>query len=778
MRKEHHANNIGTILPNTSVFILAQHDGFELIPRGGVGELCFGGSQVVRCRYHQRVMLANLPQGRGYLNMPDITSKKFISHPRYGGLYRSGDLGRLLPDGHIEFVGREDDQMKTRGHRIELREINYVLLQQGMISDAITLTIVTSKASVHIVSFIVPQQFMNIAGSFEVIQASSVITKVIREAFRAVSNTLATYMIPTNIVPITKLPITSQGKIDKGALQRCYLGIDLKTLVSFGIDFRKKEDGSESWTSLERALATAIAQLANVPVQSIERNTSIFHLGLDSISAIHLSRKVGEMGYQQPEISQIMQHQTLASLAEFIGEQGNMEEIYSEPPISRLQRFSDTVRAHVLHELELTESDILAILPCTPLQEAMLTERVGSNTVSYYNYTVFELGADILRLKGAWDIAMKRNDIFRTCFCVVPHPHHAYAQVVLQEYSIPWTEIAVQTDEDVMSTVHQTIGELTLAMGIDKPPLAFKLFKTPIRSLLMMLIHHSLYDGFAMDLLLEEVRMAYYGLKLPSRNSFSSVLNFIENCDMLKADIFWKNSMDGFKPVQFPDLTGKSISHRGDLTGMATRSMQCSGTLRDIESGCKHLSTSLLALGQSAWARLLAAFTGESDICFGNVVSGRTIPVPGIEEIIAPCFNTIPLRVQLTPGINVSTLVTSLQQANAEALDFQHTPLRRIMKVLQTEGQVLFDTLFILQYARESSLEAIWTVVEDGGEMDVSSYVSLACDLGLIFFKFAVVVELIPRREMNTLELILHFRRYERVQYGFMELNLLDIGMS
>ena len=657
--------------------------------------------------------------------MPDITSKKFISHPRYGRLYRSGDLGRLLPDGHIEFVGREDDQVKIRGHRIELGEINSVLLQQETLSDAITLSIMTSEASVHVVSFVVPQQCMDITGSFEVIQTSPVITKIIREAFRAMSGALATYMIPTNIVPITKLPITSQGKIDKEILQHCYLGIDLKTLVSFGIDYQKREDDSESWTSVERMLAKAIAQLANVPLLDIERNTSIFRLGLDSISAIHLSRKVGEMGYRRPEVSQIMRHPTVANLAEFIQEQSNVKETHNELSTDRLQPFSDSVRAHVLHELKLTKSDILNILPCTPLQEAMLTERLGDNTASYYNYIVFELEADILRLKGAWDIAMKRNDIFRTCFCVVPHRDHAYAQVVLKEYTLPWTELTVQTDEDVMSTVHHTIGELTLVMGIDRPPLTFKLFKTPIRSLLMMLIHHSLYDGFAMDLLLEEVRMAYYGLQLPARNSFSSVLNFIENCDMHKADIFWKKMMDGVKPVQFPDLTGKSSAHKVGLIGMATQSIQCSGTLRDIERGCKQLSTSLLALGQSTWARLLAAFTGESDICFGNVVSGRTIPVPGIEEIIAPCFNTIPVRAQLTPGITISTLVSSLQQANAEALHFQHIPLRRIMKILHTEGQMLFDTLFILQCARESSLEEIWKVVEDGGEMDVSIVVPL-----------------------------------------------------
>ncbi|RPB21806.1 hypothetical protein L211DRAFT_827739 [Terfezia boudieri ATCC MYA-4762] len=727
MTQQEHVNNLGLTLKNTSAFILALHDGFELVPRGGVGELCFGGSQV----------------GRGYLNMPELTSKRFISHPKYGRIYRSGDLGRLLPDGSIQFIGREDDQVKIRGLRIELGEINSVLLQQELISDATTLTITVAETnSVLIVSFVVLRGCENNKEPFELLHHGSGISRAISEAFQTMSKHLAAYMIPTNIVPIPKFPMTSQGKIDKAELRRYYLAMDANALVPFSAQSSSEDNRSEVWTSTERALAKIIAQLAKVSLLKIEKSTSIFHLGLDSISTIYLSGQIGKMGYYRPEVSQIMQNPTVTGLAAFIDKHGVVNEHPRTKFVDHLEEFSTSVRAQVLYELGLTESEVTAILPCTHLQEAMLTERAGENAASYYNHTVFQLRADPDRLKRAWEIAMQRNEILRTCFCLTSNSRHAYAQVVLKEYSLPWTEDFVQDDKDLSLTVNQKVNIVSLGLTVVRPPLSFTLLRSPRRNVLLMSTHHSLYDGFAMDLLLEEVHMVYNGLPLSVRPSFSSVLQFIESRDLNEADQFWRGVMGGFQPVQFPDLTGKSNVHKANLTGMATRSMKSSRPLSDIENGCKSLSISLLALGQSVWARLLAVQTGEADICFGNVVSGRTIPVPDVENVIAPCFNTIPVRVQLTPSLTNSALMEMLQRANAEVMPFQLTPLRRIMATLHTEGQSLFDTLFILQYIRESPLDELWEVIDDRSEMD-----------------FAVVLEFKPNRRHDCIDFVLHFRR-------------------
>ena len=557
----------------------------------------------------------------------------------------------------------------------------------------------------------------NVSDPFDVIHNDDQASRVIRDAFAMMTGRLASYMIPTSIVPITCLPMTSQGKIDKRALQRCYHTIDRKTLVTHPEESSEKKDHDNQWTKTERSIAKIIAHLAKVLETEVERSTSIFRLGLDSISIIHLSGQIVKLGFRRLEVSQIMQNPTVASLASLI-EDPQYHEDYSLILGNQLEEFRSAVIGQVLEELQLSESDVKAILPCTPLQEAMLTDKTRENTASYYNHTVFELRADSRTLKRAWNTAMERNDILRTCFCVTSHPRHAYAQVVLKEYPLPWCDITI-ADEGLTSSMNERIEAMPSTLKISRPPIAFTLLKSDIRELLLVTTHHSLYDGFAMDLLLEEVEMAYHGLPLPPRISFSSVLQYIEDCDMSKADSFWVATMEGFQPAQFPDLTGKSIIGKTELTGMSTVRMRSMRVLKDIESGCRQLNTSLLALSQSVWARILTVLTGEIDICFGNVVSGRTIPVPGVEEMIAPCFNTIPVRVKMPVRTTNSALMSSLQRANAEALPFQLTPLRRIMSTLKTDGQMLFDTLFILQYGRESTLEQLWEVIDDRGEMDV-----------------------------------------------------------
>src|SRR5690606_30586524 len=90
------ATNIGRPLPTTSFFCLAEREDFQILPIGAAGELCFGGCQV----------------GTGYFNMPELTAEKFITHPEFGRIYRTGDIGRLLVDGNVQLIGRKDDQVK------------------------------------------------------------------------------------------------------------------------------------------------------------------------------------------------------------------------------------------------------------------------------------------------------------------------------------------------------------------------------------------------------------------------------------------------------------------------------------------------------------------------------------------------------------------------------------------------------------------------------------------------------------------------------------------
>ncbi|KAG0133500.1 hypothetical protein HOY82DRAFT_640839 [Tuber indicum] len=444
-----HINNIGTPFTNTSAFVLVDsEEEFRVLPLGGIGELCFGGAQV----------------GRGYLNMPELTSRKFISHAKYGRVYRSGDIGRMLPNGSLEFVGRQDGQVKIRGQRIEIGEIASALLRSKKVTDAVATPVRRGPQDAYqLIAFVVPHGLES--SEFSAIQNNEGAKKLVAELFQHLTNFLPPYMVPPAIIPLTALPMTAQGKIDTKLLQSTYFTLDSEVAEDYTPESSSGVDEQE-WTALERDVAKAIAEVAGVAPGEVRRATSIFRLGLDSISVIQLCSRLTKAGYIRLDISQIMRN------------------------------------------------PIQMILPCTPLQEAMLTR-----------------------------------------------------------------------------------------------------------------------DGDA------------------------------------------------------------------DLS----------------------LQTSLLALGQAAWARLLSVYTGETDVCFGNVVSGRTIPVEGVEDIIAPCFNTVPIRVQVSPDSTNWDITNRLQLVNAELLPFQLTP-----------GCSILYSFF--------NMPVIHPISKN-------------------YLDFSIVVELVPSRKTDTLDITLHFRR-------------------
>ncbi len=179
--------SIGKPIDNTQLYILDQKS--ELVPVGITGEICIGG----------------IGLSRGYLNRPELTAEKFISNPfskEHGTrLYRTGDMGRWLPDGNIAYLGRMDDQIKVRGYRIELGEIEKVLNQSDSVHQAVVLANTDKKGNKHLIGYVVPR------GMFD------------KQAIRDyLSRKLPEYMVPSLWVELDKLPLTSNGKIDRKTL--------------------------------------------------------------------------------------------------------------------------------------------------------------------------------------------------------------------------------------------------------------------------------------------------------------------------------------------------------------------------------------------------------------------------------------------------------------------------------------------------------------------------------------------------------------------------------
>src|SRR3989304_1105045 len=178
---------IGKPLMNYRVLILSEDE--KLVPIGGIGEICISG-----------VGLA-----RGYLNNPELTAEKFVINPFIRGerMYRTGDLGRWTEDGNIEFLGRIDDQVKVRGIRVELGEVEAALGQNPGVKESIVISQGEMGVSRGLVAYVVPNQERRVG---------------INELRRSLEEKLPDYMIPSAFVIMDALPLTGHGKVDRRGL--------------------------------------------------------------------------------------------------------------------------------------------------------------------------------------------------------------------------------------------------------------------------------------------------------------------------------------------------------------------------------------------------------------------------------------------------------------------------------------------------------------------------------------------------------------------------------
>lgn len=679
-------NNIGPPFDNTSAFVLdPQSD--AILPRGAVGELCFGGAQVFR----------------GYLNRPELNSTKIIDHPQYGRIYRSGDMGIMLPDDSILSTGRSDDQIKIRGQRVELGEINSAILDHHDVRDCVTLLLSSWHCSESLVSFWVPSTSIN--ESFEVLEVDQ-FQSAIRSLLLSLSRRLPSYMIPSRLIPVASLPMTAQAKVDKHLLQHVLNFVPEETT-----NYENGDDDHLVFSEWEEAVASILAQTLDLSRAGVHRTTSFFSLGLDSVSAIRFCNELRKASLADFAISVVLKNPTIAALA-MIHEGQSSLHLQAQPSHTDLASvFSSEQIVLIESHYRSRHLPIARILPCTPLQEAMLSTADAASSSSYCNLMVFSINGDISRLQDCWRSMNLRHEILCTSFISTENSSHAFAQVILENHDMP---LHTETlDGDVHERTSTRISDL---LNANEPPVFLALAHECSGTKLMFCCHHTLYDGIAIAALLGEIEQLYDGKELPPPVTYDNYLQHMLSHNFVEADEHWAKTFDGFEPTFFPNLTGK-LTESSRHVATATRRLEL--PLSKLREACQENSVSLLSVVQATWAKLLHFYTAESDICFGNIVSGRAIPGDEIDRLVAPCFNTLPVRVKFDFHLDNLALANLMHEANIDALAYHLTPLRRIQNLILKDGGRLFDTLVILQQPTASLNPDIWTLEQDLGEMDL-----------------------------------------------------------
>ncbi|MCA9382695.1 AMP-binding protein, partial [Candidatus Dojkabacteria bacterium] len=345
----------------------------------------------------------------GYLNQEKLTAEQFISNPfePNSRLYRSGDYGRYLRDGRIEYLGRIDDQVKLRGYRIELGEIESILRLVPEVQRAVVSIKKQNDDVKQLIAYLEVQKTINK-------------NQIIDECQKICLQYLPGYMQPYNYLIFEHLPILQSGKIDR------------KKLLSFETTKKTCSDYIEPQTENEIKLAKIWRTLLNC--DKVSRESNFFYLGGDSISCIQLVTHARQQGLDFT-VKDIFDYPNLSHLSRIA------RPIQKEIKVGDLESKQASRWENEKRTIEKNVDQVTKTYPLSPLQEGLWFRSVYEKSSDvYFVQSVLELRGELRSdiLKASWQSVIAAHDILRTAFFWVGLPRPM--QYVKASVEIPWLE--------------------------------------------------------------------------------------------------------------------------------------------------------------------------------------------------------------------------------------------------------------------------------------------------------------------------------------------------
>ncbi|CRG90024.1 hypothetical protein PISL3812_07065 [Talaromyces islandicus] len=683
--------SIGSPLPSCVCHVLLPGS-FDYALRGQVGELCFTGDIVAK----------------GYLNRPD--AKGFVTGPHGTKMYRTGDVGRMMTDDSIEYLGRGDDQTKVRGQRLELGEVSEVLrcCSQAPIDVVSMIAKHPALARNQLISFVARANSRKLDEGIELSIVSSDLATMARDLQDACKNKLPSYMVPEIVLPVTHIPLAAMsGKANTKMLLALFCDIPLPQILA-GNHFsanKTLETPSRAFTSDEETVVTEICKTLPIDRSSLTHQTNIFEIGIDSLSAINLSVRLRNIGYDA-SVAVVMSNPAVEQLARLPKSSERSFARISEQELR--EKLSSLNSEFFKRPPEGIDTSQVAIRPCLPLQEGLVARSINNDSTDLYvNHILLKLGdsVDSATLKSAWQATASQSDILRTAFSVL---ESEIVQMVFaaENHRIHWAEQEFTSFEQGTSELESQQAMLSreIIQNITvTPPVRFRLAKSAQTGnpwILMISIHHSLYDGESFVMLLDDVATRYASGTPSERGLPSAFLEHLYAQNFEKSRTHWTRVLSGCQPTLFRNnvfITEKStiLNHTPSVS------------LSNIERCSAGLRATVPSFMQAIFALLLADTVNTSDVTYGLVLSGRAASVPGAESVLLPCITTIPTRLNTQDIATVEETIEYVQRASAQSLEYQHTSLRHIQRWVKSEIP-LFDCLFSFIKTAEPSTHGLW----------------------------------------------------------------------
>lgn len=350
----------------------------------------------------------------------------------------------------------------------------------------------------------------------------------------------------------------------------------------------------------------------------------------------------------------------------------------------------EEVLAHVAHLCRVSASRVIDAFPCTPLQEGLLA-LTAKHTGDYVEKKIFEIPEEvnIKTLRRAWEQVVSMNPILRTR--IISLPHHGMVQAVLDEE--PQWSFSTK-----FGTGELDRGSDESSMGLGTPLTRFFIFEDASGSPRHFLweIHHALYDGHSISLLLKQAEDVYYNKACEVLEPMTAFVKHIINQDPATANAFWK--------AQFLNIQASATSHCPSTTSEYNPRPDCqiSVDIHDLV-WCRGNFTAATLI-RAAWSLAMAQSKGSNEALFGVTVTGRHAPVANIERIAGPTIATVPVRVTLDWDSSVNNLLDTVQRQAIDMIPFEQTGLHRIRRISdEAEIACNFQTLLVIQPAEHGT---------------------------------------------------------------------------
>jgi amino acid adenylation domain-containing protein len=641
--------SIGQPLPNVQIYILDKDSG--LLPFGAIGEICVGGKGLAR----------------GYIHNPTLSKTKFVLNPFVEGeqLYRTGDAGRWLPDGNLDYVGRLDNQVKVHGYRIELEEIECKLLMHPIIEQACVLMKESSDDRYLIAYLVCKQELSDL------------------EIRKELEKEMPPYMIPASYFMLSELPLTRNGKVDRHAL----LSLESNGQLTRDIHV---EPGNPT----EFKLVQIWSEILEKRVQGVTED--FFSLGGHSLNITRLLSKIHQVFDTKLELKDLFEKATIREQASLI--LGSKKELYSEIPV-----------VPVAPDYVLSSSQ---------RRLWILSQFEGGNTAYSLSSTYLLKGElDYNAFQKAFHCLVNRHEILRTVF---KEDERGEVKQIVKSI----VEIGFKVEfRDSLSKVREeeesrSVKPVSMVQEFDLPkgplikPEVIKL--SPGQHLFTYSIHHIISDGWSMDILMREL-MYYYNsfhssnlidqepLRIHYKDYAALQQSNLSNGVLDRQKKYWLDKLTGAVPVlDLPLDRVRPIikTFNGERVEMKLEPELFSS----FNSLCQKSGATLFMGLLAAVNALLYRYTGQTEILVGTSIAGREHAE--LEQQVGFYLNELALLNKFSGQDHFLSVLEGVKKSTLGAFENQAYPFDELVSDLKlrrdTSRNPLFDVMVDLQNAGSS----------------------------------------------------------------------------